>query len=74
MQTSIVSCPDQKRLDLCHTAINEQFNVGNITAVVRSQEHDSFCDLFVHNLFPLFPVYPHPNQSAIAFSLNSRLY
>src|SRR5512133_2444383 len=30
----------QDHLDLCHTPIDEQFNTGDITAVIRSEERD----------------------------------
>ena len=31
-------------LDLCLTAIDEQFDPGNKTAVIRGEEHDGFSD------------------------------
>ncbi len=36
---------DQDHLDLCLTAIDEQFDPGNKTAVIRGEEHHRFGDV-----------------------------
>ena len=38
-------------LDLCHTSIYKQFDTGDITAVIRSEERDDFRD-FVRTSHP----------------------
>ena len=35
---------NRKNSDLCYTSIDEQFDTGNITAVIRCEERDGFCD------------------------------
>jgi hypothetical protein len=38
-------------LDLCHTPIDEQFNSGDTTAIIRREERDGFGD-FVRSAHP----------------------